>query len=114
MVSRLVLRGRSSFEDDEAVRPAIERQLEIIGESAGALSAETREEISAVNWSELRRLPIVLAHHYHRVDPSQVWVMATEDVAALLAPPRCTARRVELAGHQKAVPRGGSAGSDER
>jgi uncharacterized protein with HEPN domain len=30
-----------------------------------------------------RRLRIVLAHHYHRVDPELVWTFATVEVPAL-------------------------------
>ena len=32
---------------------------------------------------DVRRLPILLAHHYHRVDADQVWSIATIDVPAL-------------------------------
>ena len=34
-------------------------------------------------WDDVRRLPILLAHHYHRVDADQVWSIATIDVPAL-------------------------------
>lgn len=85
LIGRLVGRGRSAFVADEAVLPAIERQLEIIGESANALSEDARVGIPGVEWQGLRRLRVVLAHHYHRVDPDQVWAMATVDVPRLLA-----------------------------
>jgi uncharacterized protein with HEPN domain len=32
----------------------------------------------------MARLRILLAHHYHRVHPEQVWVIATVDVPALV------------------------------
>jgi uncharacterized protein with HEPN domain len=58
--------------------------LEIIGEAANQLSVETCERYSEVPWRDLTRLRIVLAHHYHRVDRSQVRVIATNDIPALL------------------------------
>jgi len=33
--------------------------------------------------SDVSRLRIVLAHHYHRVDADQVWVIATDYVPAM-------------------------------
>lgn len=79
-IARLVARGPASFDEDEAIQPAIERMLEIIGESANSLSQETRQALSGIHWEDIRRLRIVLAHHYHRVDSDQVWTMATHDV----------------------------------
>lgn len=93
-ISRLVARGRGAFDDDEALMPAIERMLEIIGESANSLSGEGRKALTGIEWDDIRRLRIVLAHHYHRVDPDQVWTMATKDVP--LAVEHIRAQRPEL------------------
>lgn len=41
-ITRLVAPGRSTFDDDESLQPAIERMLEIIGESANSVSEEAR------------------------------------------------------------------------
>ena len=56
---------------------------EIIGESANALSSEFRAGCPDVPWKDVIGLRIVLAHHYHRVDPNQVWVIATSEVPVL-------------------------------
>lgn len=64
---------------------AVERLLEIIGEAANSLSDETRDAHPDVPWQDIRRLRVVLAHHYHRVDPAQVWTIATQDVPRLAA-----------------------------
>lgn len=37
-----------------------------------------------VPWRDIAALRIRLAHHYHRIDPDQVWVIASEHVPALL------------------------------
>ena len=93
---RMVGRGRSEFEREDAVQLerrsavgkdavqlAIERLLEVIEESASAMSESARSTVMYDAWDDVRRLRIVLAHHYHRVDPDQVWSIATTDVPAL-------------------------------
>jgi uncharacterized protein with HEPN domain len=82
-IAQLVQRGRDAFDGDIAVRFALERLLEILGEAAGAMAAATQEQFPDVAWRDISRLRIVLAHHYHRVDPEQIWSMATRDVPNL-------------------------------
>lgn len=76
-------RGRAVFDEDRSVALAVERLLEIIGEAANALSDMTRDRFSDVPWRDITRLRIVLAHHYHRVDPDQVWTIASQEVPLL-------------------------------
>jgi len=64
--------------------PTAERLLEIIGEAANALSDDTKARHPELPWADVTRLRIVLAHHYHRVDAQQVWVIARDDVPALV------------------------------
>jgi uncharacterized protein with HEPN domain len=82
-LGRIVARGRDAFRNDEAVQPAVERLLEVIGESANAMTADGRATVAGTEWDDVRRLRILLAHHYHRVDSDQVWSIATSDVPAL-------------------------------
>jgi uncharacterized protein with HEPN domain len=82
-IGRLVARGREAFDEDEAVRFALERSLEILGEAANLTGDETRAEHPNVDWRRITRLRILLAHHYHRVDPNQVWTIAVDDIPAL-------------------------------
>jgi uncharacterized protein with HEPN domain len=51
-------------------------------ESAVPLADSTRQK-----WPAFTRLRIVLAHHYHRIDPNLVRKTATTDVPALLVVP---------------------------
>ena len=82
-ISALVARGRDQFGRDRAVQLAIERLLEIIGESSRSLSQETTARFNTVDWRSITQLRVVLAHHYHRVDPELVWMMATHEVPEL-------------------------------
>lgn len=82
-VADIVHRGRDAFDEDVTLRRALERCLEIIGEAAKSLTDETREQIAQVPWSQVIRLRDRLSHHYHRVEPGQLWVTASTDVPAL-------------------------------
>jgi len=81
----IVDRGREAFDHDQVLRRAAERLLEIIGEAANLLGNDTTGHYPQVPWHDIVRLRIVLAHHYHRVDPEQVWAIATTDVPELIA-----------------------------
>ncbi len=59
---------------------AAERLLEIIGEAANALSEDFRNNLPDVRWRHVVSLRHLLAHHYHRVDPDQIWSIASNDV----------------------------------
>jgi uncharacterized protein with HEPN domain len=76
--------GREAWASDHVRQLAVERLLEIIGESARAMTHGGRARYPGIPWSDLIGLRTVLAHHYHRVDPDQVWTIATEDIPALL------------------------------
>lgn len=84
-MSEVVAIGRDGFLADRIRVRAAERLLEVIGEAANALDGETTDKHPEVNWRDITRLRIVLAHHYQRVDPEQVWNIAVVDVPALLA-----------------------------
>jgi uncharacterized protein with HEPN domain len=83
-MSEVVAVGRDAFLADRIRVRAAERLLEVIGEAANALGVETTDEYPEVNWRDITRLRIVLAHHYQRVDSEQVWNIAVAEVPALL------------------------------
>lgn len=69
---------------DRISRLAVERLLEIIGEAANSLSEDFRSQHPGIPWSDIIGMRVVLAHHYHRVDPGQVWVIAATEVPRLV------------------------------
>ena len=79
-VADVVGRGRIAYDHDVALRRALERCLEILGESSKMVSAETKDSIAGVPWSDLARVRDRLSHHYHRIDPDQIWTIATVDL----------------------------------
>jgi len=83
-IAAIVDAGREEWESDHVRQLAVERLLEIIGESARAMTEDGRARYPEIPWSDVIGLRTVLAHHYHRVDPDQVWTIATDDIPALL------------------------------
>ncbi|MDZ7673969.1 MAG: HepT-like ribonuclease domain-containing protein [Acidimicrobiales bacterium] len=83
-IAEVIARGKAAWDDDRIGQLAVERLLEIIGESARAMSDAARSDHPDVSWSDVIGLRVVLAHHYHRVDPDQVWVIASTEVPKLV------------------------------
>lgn len=83
LIAGAVKDGREAWGRDRLRQLAVERLLEIIGESANALSDDFRVRYAHVPWRDIIGLRVVLAHHYHRVDPNQVWVIASVEVPRL-------------------------------
>jgi hypothetical protein len=65
-----------SRSDDERIADILDAASQIT--DVVAVGRQVRE-------ADLIGLRTVLAHHYHRVDPNQVWIIATKDIPALLA-----------------------------
>lgn len=63
----------------------MERLLEVVGEAANALADSTIAKYPNVPWRDITRLRVLLAHHYHRVDPNQVWTIVTTEIPTLSA-----------------------------
>lgn len=73
---------QASFRRHRGLQRIAERILEICGEAANAVPDEVLATMEA-DWAGLRRMRILLAHAYHRVDPDQLWVAATKDLPAV-------------------------------
>lgn len=73
----------SSGADPQILLRAAERLLEIIGEAANNVSEATQSQFPSIDWRNVSRLRIVLAHHYHRTDPDLIWTYATEQAPLL-------------------------------
>lgn len=59
--------------DDQVLRLAIERQLEIIGEAANALSEDITNTYQQIEWRKIVQFRNFLAHEYFGIDYTLVW-----------------------------------------
>lgn len=82
-IAAIVARGRTAFDDDVVLRRAIERCLEIMGEASKTVSRKFAATHDEIPWSDMAKVRDRLSHHYHRVDPGQLWTMASVDVPAV-------------------------------
>jgi len=75
---------RADLDQDEMLRFALVRAIEIIGEAAGKVSAETRQMAPGIPWRESVDIRNRLIHAYFDVDLNVLWRTATDDIPVLL------------------------------
>lgn len=75
---------RRSLDDDEVLRLALTKLVEIVGEAAKQVSAQTRSDHPDVPWSAAARMRDRLVHHYFDIDLDVLWATVTTDLPALL------------------------------
>ena len=83
-LAEYVNQGQERFDSELSQVRAVERVIELIGESASAISKVTQATILNVDWEGLIGLRVMLAHNYQRIKRSQLWISATVDVPLLV------------------------------
>jgi uncharacterized protein with HEPN domain len=83
-LAEYVNEGQERFESELSLVRAVERVIELIGESASAISSDTQAKILNVDWMGLIGLRVMIAHNYQRIKRSQLWIAATHDVSLLV------------------------------
>lgn len=76
---------RATLDSDELLRLALTKLVEIVGEAAKQVTAETRSAYPTVPWTAAARMRDRLVHHYFDIDLDVLWATVTEDLPALLA-----------------------------
>lgn len=76
---------RESLHDDEVLRLALTKLVEIVGEAARQVTEPTRKAFPSVPWSAAVRMRDRLVHHYFDIDLDILWATLTEDLPGLLA-----------------------------
>jgi uncharacterized protein with HEPN domain len=59
------------------------KELEIIGEAAGKVSAEIRSQYGTIPWQDISGMRNRLIHAYFDVDLDVVWTTVTKDLPVL-------------------------------
>ncbi|GAA0618778.1 hypothetical protein GCM10009547_21430 [Sporichthya brevicatena] len=83
-VNYSVGRTRKDLDDDELLRLALVKLVEIVGEAAKGVSEQFRQEHPGVAWSAAGRMRDRLVHHYFDIDLDVLWQTIHEDLPALL------------------------------
>lgn len=73
----------ADFQQDEALREAVQNRLIVTGEAVKRLSASFRAAHADFGWTSVAGLRDILVHAYERVDDEEVWNIARNNVPRL-------------------------------
>ncbi|HFD40160.1 MAG TPA: DUF86 domain-containing protein [Anaerolineae bacterium] len=76
---------RADLETDHVLELALTRLLEMLGEAANRVSAETHQNYPRVPWRQIIGLRHRLVHGYDAVDLDILWDIIEQDLPPLLA-----------------------------
>lgn len=82
-IERIAARGRDAFESDELVREYIIGRIQVIGEAAGAISAELQRNHPEIPWPKMVGMRNVLVHEHFRILRGRVWKVVEDDLPSL-------------------------------
>jgi uncharacterized protein with HEPN domain len=85
---------RAQFDADKFRRSHVLRYIQIIGEAASRLSAETRALNPNVPWKEIMGMRHILVHDYFDVNWQRVYDTAANDIPALKQPIQAIAEQM--------------------
>lgn len=77
-------RQHSDIETDPQLRFALLRALEVLGEAASRVTAETRTAHPGIPWRRIINTRNRLIHAYFDIDLGIVWTTATQSVPELI------------------------------
>lgn len=83
-LSQISQMSLEDFLSNKLAQRAAERLLEIIGEAANSLGEDFKSRHENIAWQRVVGLRHLLAHHYHRVDPHQIWHVLNFQVPTLI------------------------------
>lgn len=78
-------RSRADYDADLALRRAVERATELIGEAASNVSESTINQHPEIPWRKIIGQRHVLIHGYGDVDDDLVWNLTRDEIPKLVA-----------------------------
>ncbi len=82
-ILRATAGGKGAFEGSDVIQDAVIRNLEVIGEAAKAVTAQTRRELPSVPWRAMARFRDLAIHRYGRVLSEEVWDIVVKDLPSI-------------------------------
>ncbi len=84
-ITRFARPGRDAFMASDELQDAVIRNVEVIGEAAKRVSADTRGLLASLDWRAICGMRDVLIHDYIGVDLDEVWNVASSRIPELQA-----------------------------
>lgn len=81
-IEEVLREGYESFSKSWLSQSAVIRELEVVGEAAGAVSLSVRKRHPEISWDKMRGFSSFAKHEYWRVNPGLVW-KAVEEMPSL-------------------------------
>ncbi len=76
-------KNKEAYEQDEVLRLALTRLIEVIGEAANRVSEEFRAAHPEMPWFEMIGMRHRIVHDYMNVDEDVIWAVVQKDLPAL-------------------------------
>ncbi len=83
-VEAVANRERLDLESDPILAAAVERFIEVIGEAAGKVSADTQASAPQIPWREMVGMRNRLVHGYASVDHDILWDVVSADLVEVI------------------------------
>lgn len=83
-ITFITARDRNDFERDLALVFAVTRAIEIMGEAASKVTAETRSANSEIPWKEIIAMRNRLIHAYFDIDREILWRTVRDELPPLI------------------------------
>jgi uncharacterized protein with HEPN domain len=77
--------NKDQFLADDKTIDAVIRNFEIIGEAAGRLTEDFREEYHEIDWHKIRGFRNRIVHDYIDIDYEIVWVLISTSIPELIS-----------------------------
>lgn len=83
-VSAIVSEGQDKFYSNKVSQLALERLIISIGEACSKITLDFQNAHPEIQWRDIISMRNLLIHAYHRIETSQVWKAASEDIPTLV------------------------------
>jgi len=77
-IEEVLQEGYERFSGSWRSQSAVIRELEVVGEAAGAVSNGLRKRHPEIEWNLMRGFSSFAKHEYWRVDPQKLWKAVLE------------------------------------
>ena len=77
-------RTREEYSNNDMLRAAVERAVEIVGEASRHISKSFTTQHPEIEWRRIRATRHILAHDYGKIDDDVMWRIAIEHIPKLI------------------------------